>query len=268
MRFRDLAVAAGVAGAGTFLYGMLYEADRLVVDRYRLKLKNWPKRLDGFRIAVIGDLHIRGEHSAQLAAEAVARAIEEDPDMIAIVGDFVAYWHSGIPKLLGDVLEPLLLMDGRVVAIPGNHEYDLGNPEPLKMILDELNVKLLRNEVWVNQGISWVGIDSFNEGMAEPAKAMAEIKESPAICLWHECDAVDFLPSGCQLMIAGHSHGGQFTFPGGFTPMHSFMGKKYPRGFYANAPTPLFTTRGVGTTGWPSRLNCPPEVAILELVPA
>jgi predicted MPP superfamily phosphohydrolase len=68
-------------------------------------------------------------------------------------------------------------------------------------------------------------------------------------------------------MMSGHSHGGQFRFPGGYTPMHTDLGRAHPRGFYPDAPTPLYVSRGIGTTGPPSRFNCPPEVAILTLMP-
>jgi predicted MPP superfamily phosphohydrolase len=98
------------------------------------------------------------------------------------------------------------------------------------------------------------------------AKALAA--DLPKIVLWHEPDAVDFLPTGANLMLSGHSHGGQFVLPGGWAPKHSTMGRKYVRGFYPNAKTPIFVTSGVGTTFLPSRFNCPPEVAILTLNPA
>ena len=79
---------------------------------------------------------------------------------------------------------------------------------------------------------------------------------------------VDLLPTGCILQLSGHSHGGQFTFPGGFTPMHTKLGEKYVRGFYPEASTPIYVSKGIGTTFLPSRLNCAPEVSILTLVPA
>lgn len=49
--------------------------------------------------------------------------------------------------------------------------------------------------------------------------------------------------------------------------MKTDLGRKYPRGFYPDAPTPLYVSRGVGTTLLPMRFLCPPEVAILTLEP-
>jgi predicted MPP superfamily phosphohydrolase len=186
--------------------------------------------------------------------------------MVVIAGDVVAYWRPELPRLVGNILEPLLLMNGNVVAIPGNHEYDCGSPEILGLILGELNVRLLRNEAWRHEGITWVGIDSASMGMDDAHEAMFGI-ESPAICIWHEPDMVDRLPEGCSLMLSGHSHGGQFVFPGGFTPMHTNLGRRFVKGYFKDAPTPLYVSRGIGTTGPPSRLNCAPEVALLTLIP-
>lgn len=268
MRAKNLIIPSIVAvGAGVFLYGMLKESNELVTERRTLPLPGWPERLRGYRIAVIADLHLRNDPwSTKLAQDAVTVALEENVDMVVLPGDFVAYWKAESPRVLGEILEPLLMMDGNVVAVPGNHDYVHGSPEILEMILGELNIRLLRNESWRRDGVTWVGVDSAVAHQADPVRAMAGVSD-PAICVWHEPDAVDRLPSGCALMLSGHSHGGQFRLPLGITPMHSKMGKKYPRGFYSEAPTPLYVSRGVGTTGPPSRFLCPPEVSILTLVP-
>lgn len=267
MRLRNWALLLGTAGVATLAYGALVEAQNLVLERHTLPLPKWPERLRGFRIALLTDFHIGSKVSVALTKRAIAMALDESPDMIVIAGDFVDRWRSATPWLLGECLEALLLMEGNVVAIPGNHDYYGADPELLSMICDELNIKMLRNEVWKHLGISWVGVDSAYEGKADPVAAMARHSE-PAIAIWHEPDLVNLLPTGCALQLSGHSHGGQFRFPGGYTPMHTNLGRRYPRGFYSDAPTPLYVSRGVGTTLFPSRLFCPPEVALLTLVPA
>jgi predicted MPP superfamily phosphohydrolase len=245
----------------------LVEAQNLTLERHTLQLPNWPERLRGFRIALLTDFHIGSRMSVKLTRRAIAMALDESPDMVVIAGDFVENWRTSTPWLLGECLESLLLMEGNVVAVPGNHDYFGADPELLQMICDELNIKVLRNEVWKHQGISWVGVDSAYECHADPIAAMKGLESEPAIAIWHEPDLVNLLPKGCALQVSGHSHGGQFRFPGGYTPMHTNLGRKYPRGFYPEAPTPLYVSRGVGTTLFPTRLFCPPEVAILNLIP-
>lgn len=264
-----LAVAAtgfSALGSAALIYGALVESKRLVVERFDIPLSGLPQRLNGYRIAVLADFHIGHSWSVELAQRAIDLAIDEAPDMVALVGDYVSYWDTSSPAKLGDVLEPLLMMNGNVVAVPGNHDYRRGSPEILRIIFDELNIKLLRNENWTHDGICWVGVDSHNAGHSNVAKAFLNAADEPTIALWHEPDLVDQIPSGAALLqISGHSHGGQFRFPFNLTPMTSRNGDRYRDGFYPESSTPVFVTRGVGTTGPPSRFLCPPQVGILTL---
>lgn len=267
MKLRDLAFVLGGAGAGLLVYGALYESKRLMVERRTISLPNWPDWLSGFTIALLGDFHLRDSYSLDLARLAVAAALEVDPDMVVLIGDFVGYWKPDSAAMVGDLLEPMLLMNGNVVAVPGNHEYWRGDPTLLAPILDELNIKLLRNQNWKHQGINWIGIDSANMGRHDPYRAFENVGEGPRIVLWHEPDTVDELPFRADLQLSGHSHGGQWKFPG-WTPIHTRNGMKYEQGFFARGgDTPLFVTKGVGTTGPPARFLCPPDVSILTLVP-
>lgn len=260
-------MTAGVS-VGALAYGMLVESNRLVVIERDLQLPDWPTRLKGYRIALLGDFHLRDEWSLDLAKRAVNAALDASPDMVVFVGDFVGYWKPEVIEMLGEVLEPILLMQGNAVAVPGNHDYLAGDPTLLQMVCSELGIKLLRNERWVHHGIQWIGVDSANASQADPITAMESYEaDHPAIALWHEPDLVEWLPEGPQLMLSGHSHGGQFLTPWGQPFTGSKNGKRYRRGFYAEAPTPLYVTSGIGTTGPPSRLFCPPEVVILNVWP-
>jgi len=255
-----------------FVYGAICERKNLKVRHFQLPLPGWPSTRTGYRIALLADFHVQNLDTAELASQAIHRAIAEQPDMIVLAGDFVDDWFPSLPPLLGDVLAPLHQMKGRVVAIPGNHDYFSAPPDALATICDELGILLLRNSCEVLDGICWVGVDSYQARASKPDEAMNAAQaigaDLPKVVLWHEPDAVDFLPTGANLMLSGHSHGGQFVLPGGWAPKHSTMGRKYVRGFYPHAKTPIFVTSGVGTTFLPSRFNCPPEVAILTLNPA
>lgn len=247
-------------------YGCLYESNRLVVERKTLRLRGWKRSLNGFKIALLTDLHLRDPYSVDLSKRAVALALDAEPDMVVLGGDLVGYWKPTSEDMLAEVLEPLLLMDGSVVAVPGNREYWSGDPERLRPVLDALNIRLLRNESWHHAGIDWIGIDSANANKANPFDALQGVGDGAAIVVWHEPDVVDSLPFEADLMLSGHSHGGQFRFPGGFTPMHSRNGQKYLSGFFPDTKVPLYVSRGIGTTGPPSRFLCPPEVSILTLI--
>lgn len=249
------------------IYGCLVEANRLVGDETELFLPRWPVEKDGFRIAVLADLHVRDEWSYRLACRAVDLAIASKPDAIVLPGDFLVCPSEVTIGLLEAALAPLALLPGQVFASLGNHDIKAVAIDPVLEVLDKCLIRVLRNEAIRADGVTWAGIDSQKFGTDNAPVAMDEARAlgGPIVALWHEPDFVDHLPAGASLMIAGHSHGGQFTFPGGFTPMHTKYGKKYVRGFYPGAKTPLYVSRGVGTTGPPSRFLCPPEVSLLTL---
>ena len=269
MRLRDIAILLGLAGTATLVYGALVEANRLVLERRKVRLKGWSKALEGVKFAILADLHVRDRYSAALAARAVAMAVSAKPDFVLIPGDLVARWQPGVLDLLTETLLPLAEAELTVVVSIGNHDHEGGAVKRVIELCENLGFKVLRNSAWRNRGITFAGIDSANEDQDLPGPTMAKALQlgGPIVVLWHEPDVVERLPAGAVLMVSGHSHGGQFTFPGGFTPMHTRNGRKYVRGFYPLAPTPLYVSRGVGTTGPPSRLNCPPEVSLLEIVP-
>lgn len=260
-------VGAAVGGAAWLVYGALVESNKLVLERKTLFPPKWPKRLHGYRIGVLADIHLRDIYTVDHARRAIDLLLDEAPDVIVLPGDFVGYWKQESPDLLRAVLGPLLLMEGKVFAVPGNHDYWMGSPDQLEPILDELNIKLLRNASYSRDGISWVGIDSANAGKAEPIDPMLDALrlEDPIVVLWHEPDYVDLLPHGASLMISGHTHGGQWRFPWGWTPMTTRGGSKYIEGYFPHAPTPLYVSRGLATTGPPARFGALPEVTILTL---
>jgi predicted MPP superfamily phosphohydrolase len=265
MKLKTLLWAAGAAGTALLVYGALVETRKLTLERYRIRLAGWPERLDGFRIAVLGDFHINSAIGMELASDAVLYALGEQPDAIVIPGDFVGYWKPESVDMLAAVLEPLRDADCPVIAVPGNHDYYAGDPSTISTIGNELGIRLLRNENMVAAGVRWVGIDSANMRRARPDEAFhGADPDDPTIVLWHEPDMVDTLQHRADLMISGHSHGGQFLL-GGWAPLRTENGSRYLSGFYPDARVPLFVTRGIGTTGPPSRFGCRPEVAVLTL---
>lgn len=190
----------------------------------------------------------------------------ERPDVIAFAGDLVPWWKPGVEGAVREALSPLKGYTGACVAVPGNHDYYGGDVERLRPLYAEFGVELVRNDCLELGGVNWVGVDSACEGMADPYYAVRQCDPSrPTVVLWHEPDMVEHLPRGPELMLSGHSHGGQFIAPWGWAPMTSRLGSKYRMGFYPNAPVPIYVSRGLGTTGPPARLFCPPESVVLTL---
>lgn len=251
-----------------FAYGVLVEAQRLVLERRTLALRGWPEAKRGYKIAVLSDLHLLTPTSIRRGKRAVQMALEAEPDIVILPGDLVQHWTPEIADVVREVLLPLTDMHGAALAVPGNHDSRNQPIEWMGPVLKDLGIRLLLNEQWNYDGITWVGVDSASEERARPDLAMTPPPDAPAIAIWHEPDLVSLLPPGCVLQISGHSHGGQFVFPGGYAPVHSDLGRRYPTGFYPDTKTPLYVSRGIGTTLLPARFLCAPEVSLLTLVPA
>lgn len=268
MRWERLFWGTVAVGAGTLLYGALFETEKLKVERRRLRIPRWPSSLSGYKIAVLADAHIRDHRSILMTQKAIEYALLDKPDMVIIPGDTIAYWKKDILEFVEAAYASLKLCHGKVLAVPGNHDYFAGDAEWLRPTFENLGIRMLQNEAIEIDGINWVGVDSEIAGRADPYTALMKTDPSkPIAVIWHEPDMVDALPWGPELMISGHSHGGQFISPWGWAPATSRLGKKYFSGFYPHAPVPLYVSRGIGTTGPPARLFCPPEVSLLTIIP-
>lgn len=210
----------------------------------------WPSSLSGFKIGLIADPHISEESSVALTREAILSVMEDEPDMIVFTGDLVNLWKPGVEDLALEALEPMLDFCGPSLAVPGNHDYYGGDAALLEPLYAAVGTRLLRNQRWNCAGVNWVGVDSACEDRDDAIRALGGIDfREPVVIVWHEPDVVDTLPPCADLMLSGHSHGGQFVTPWGWPPMTPTLGKKYVRGFYPHAPVPLYVSRGVGTTG-------------------
>lgn len=268
MRLGPLLAALAGGGAGLLLYGALVEAYQLYLERRTLWLPDWPKDLDGLRVGFVTDIHLRCDHGASVehAQRALRTLIAENPDVLVMGGDQIAYWRPEVPMLAAEGLAGLEHFEGRSLAIRGNHDTYGDRLEAHDDLLRQRGVQVLVNECATVGGVCWAGIDSGNTGKPAPHDTLRAADWSkPVVVLWHEPDFADLLPKGPALMLSGHSHGGQFVTPWGWAPMTATNGKKYQRGLYAEPPCPLYVSRGLATTGPPSRWNCPPEVAVLTL---
>jgi predicted MPP superfamily phosphohydrolase len=92
----------------------------------------------------------------------------------------------------------------------------------------------------------------------------------PRVLLSHNPDVAEepgLSPSDLQpnLIVSGHTHGGQIRLPFAGTPIvHSRYGQKYREGLVEGPVCPVFTCRGIGVVGVPIRFGVPPELAVLE----
>ncbi len=253
-------LAATSAGVGLFQYGAV---DKLTIEHHELKLPRWDA--DGFKVAVLADLHANNPKRRDRAMSAIKMAIAEKPDVIVIPGDFVS---SSEDEVLGYLEKALKLCHGAkcpVVGVMGNHDYFGRQPEKVIDVIQRSPVKLLRNENFEVEGVTVAGIDDALCNRHNIDFMAKDSSSKSTLALLHEPDFVSVTPDFASIQISGHSHGGQVCLPFGIS-LHTPRGAwQYIEGFYPDAKVPLYVSRGVGTTGPDVRLFCKPEVSVLTL---
>lgn len=251
-----------VAGAAGGAYSQRCAYD-LRTESHDLKIKGW--KADGFRVALLGDMHLNSLNETRRAQQAVAAAVAAKTDVIVVVGDFI---DASGPRVLPNIQKALAGLSSAACpcfGIMGNHDYWTRKPA---LVIEELHkspLRLLRNEVAEVEGVSIVGIDDAIAGRDRYDFFPQGQVSASTIALVHEPDVNDRIPDHASIQLSGHSHGGQICLPLGI-PVHTPYGAKiYKTGFYPEPRVPIYVTRGVGTTGPNYRLFCPPEVSILTL---
>lgn len=256
-------MAAG--GAAAFLpvgYGDV-GSDWLSLEHISLRLPRWDA--NGFRAAVISDVHANDERQLDRAILAAQMAIEAKPDVILLPGDFVNFSDNHRVDILKRYLKVFGDATCPVFATMGNHDYWTPHPGRLLRAFVGSPVRLLRNEVAEVRGVSIAGLDDAVVGLHRPEILVPGRESHSLLTMLHEPDYVQDVPDHVSLQVSGHSHGGQICLPMGI-PLHTPGGaKRYIDGFYPGAKVPLFVTRGVGTSGPPFRLFCRPQIALLTL---
>jgi predicted MPP superfamily phosphohydrolase len=222
----------------------------------------------GIRLAHFTDLHHKGDRAY---LDKVVRAIDEaGVDIACFTGDIVesrAY--------LDDALDALAQLSVPTFAAPGNHEYWANAPlEQVGAAFRKTGGDLLRNRraTCLDGRLELTGVDDMMAGAprlpAPPSSpAPAGAGRSPARVLLTHCPRfVDNLGDRrFDLMLAGHSHGGQISLPVLGPPIvPNFVGP-YKRGLYRTPRGPLYVNPGIGTWLLQARFLCRPEVTVFTL---
>lgn len=271
---RGATVLAGLAVAVLALcvYVSWIEPYRLRVERVAVPLTNHPPRVEPLRVVVIAD--IQTDSVTAYEHRAVQLALAQQPDLVVLPGDFFqgsdAQWQQQ-RRAWRDLFAPL--------RAPGGVYACLGNIDPehrAAELFAGTEVRLLRNDVaeTIVRGrrVAIGGVDWHYDALeARAARArLATCDADVRILLAHTPDAaLDAAAPRVDLVISGHTHGGQIVVPGVGPPL-TFA--RVPRhvaagGLHALNGQALYVSRGVGFergVAPPMRFWCPPELTLLE----
>ncbi|MDR1079039.1 MAG: metallophosphoesterase [Propionibacteriaceae bacterium] len=276
---RWLVLLVTLAAVATTAYGVRAGA-RPQLNEVRLPLTCLPASFDGYRIALISDVHLGLTVSGQDLAELVERVNRAEPDLVVLAGDLV----DGTVEALADemaVLGQLRSTNGSVM-VTGNHEY-YWNAPAWASYLASLDIDVLDNSgiQLTRPGgvIDLIGVNDRDgnppmaENLSEAVERMRTQYHLPIdatdrcrILVAHQPVQVtseDDLPAriGIDLQLSGHTHGGQM-WPLGWLTLTE---QPVLDGVHQVAGVTLLTSRGVGSWGPPVRVGADPEVVLVTL---
>jgi predicted MPP superfamily phosphohydrolase len=275
----------GAVAAAPFIlsgYGALMERKRFEIERFDVRLDGLSGALNDVTIVQLTDLHVGPFMPGEELAAYVEAINRLEPDFIALTGDFVASSKAEVDPCI----EALAHLKGRrgVYACLGNHDVYAGIEDEMTRRFAENKIIMLRNDAATerigNSALNIVGIDDLRWGAPDLPAALAAAAKDPGevrLLLSHRPEVFpDAAKNGVEMVLSGHYHGGQVKLgPEAANLSIARLLTPYVDGMYflprreiarrdAKSST-LFVGRGIGITGLPIRINCPPQIAHLTL---
>lgn len=263
------AIFSGLLALGLYCYA-LAEPYWIQVKETVITDSDIPVSFSGLRMVFITDIH----HSPSFSRERVRRVVEKvnrlEPDLILLGGDYA----EGGEDYLRDCFAELGLLKAPlgVYGVLGNHDY-FPDPELSWSLMKEHGITGLDNKgswIYLNGdrirlggvGDLWSDaqiLDNVTEGVA---------KNDYVILLSHNPDYLERMSTDkVDLVLSGHTHGGQVTFFGLWAPVHpSSYGQKYISGLIETPRAKILVSRGIGVLdGRPWRFFARPQINVIRL---
>ena len=242
------------------------EANSLSLERVSVRLARLPKKLDGFRIIHLSDIH----HSPFTGLGHIERAVKIAnrlrPDMFVLTGDYVSHEREYI-RPVADVLGRLESEFGTYACL-GNHDH-WTDADLVTETFKAAGINVLINEGFRFEGrggsIWLAGVDDHMVGKTDLAAALrGSYPDEMKMLLAH--NPIIFrqaVRQGVDLTFSGHTHGGQVKVR---DPKRRILPRrKLSSGLHRRKDSQIYITRGIGTVVLPVRYQCPPEISLIEL---
>ncbi len=258
---------------GGIIVWTLYDTLVPSTEYWDLYYPNLPPPLDGKTIAQLSDLHLEDLRIPPQRIRAILQAAQ--PDLLVLTGDVIST-GSDLDKVSA-YLDNLPSRYGKYIVM-GNNDY-----AHFSHTLFERYLTLLRGLGWsplLNDAVYNPDLHLWIIGVDDPATAHDDVPKAYAklnntnvqgtfrLVLAHSTDCLDDVAQeGADLLLTGHTHGGQIRLPG-LQPFlaNTYLGSKgLYEGYHVVEGIPLYINRGLGESMLPFRFNVRPEITIFTL---
>lgn len=258
--FKKILRAFVVLSLGSISYAYFIERNWIELTHHKIKA---PIN-KSLKVMHLTDLHIVEFGSREESVLKIAKA--ESPDLILISGDSVlSSNYSGIKKLLLNLKAPL-----GVWSVRGNWENRFKNSNEIKLYKEAGAHLLINKNAQIYDNIWLIGLDETVYGRPDLNEAQKGVpKNAFRIGLFHAPDFYENNYKSFDLVLAGHTHGGQIRLPfvtDFILDLKHGVGS-FDEGWYEKENSIMYISRGVGTSTLHLRFLCRPEIAFIELEP-
>ena len=246
-----------------FLYAYFIDTTGLKVKEYKYESALLPKGFDGFKIAHFSDFLYEDQDDLDHLEDIVAKINEYNPDIIVFTGDLLKNKIKDDDKKelisLLKGLKPQLFK----YAITGDNDSD-----KVKDIFEEAGFKFMNDnaEYIFNEDVEPIVITGENPS-EETIESLNELNYNFVITLIHEPDKfanISFLGKD-NLVLAGHSLGGQIRIPFWGGAIKKKGAQSYTDDYYTDKNKTMYVSYGIGTEKTPFRLFNKPSINIYRL---
>lgn len=251
-------------------YARFIEPRILLTREHAASLSRCFPEAGSTRLAVFSDMH-EGLFANAVTIERIAARVDAaKPDAAFIAGDFVYFLD---PARHPETFAALSSIKAPVFAVFGNHDIGLPGPDvgaPLRAALEAAGVTLLDDAITQASlngaeieivGLSELWAHNQNRALLEKRGAR------PRLILTHNPSTIlELRPrEAVDLMIAGHTHGGQINIPGLTCLLFAPMCRVALYGLSQQERGLVFVTSGTGMVGLPMRFNRAPRIDVINL---
>ncbi|MFT9055575.1 MAG: metallophosphoesterase [Ethanoligenens sp.] len=245
--------------------------ENITLRKYRLVSHDLPAAFDGTTIAFLSDIHHSRSFPLKRVKELVALTNSLRADVILLGGDYVSHSQAHIPNFFREAAA--LTAPLGVYGVLGNHDRKT-NAALSQECMAQAGICSLDNKgYWLEKDGARIrvgGVGDLTTAEQDLSPMLAETRPDDFMVLVsHHPDYAEQLPFNLiDLMLCGHTHGGQVSVLGKWAPSyfgHTHYKLKYLTGVVKDADTTIIISNGIGTVGPPVRICAAPQIWLITL---